>query len=238
MFYVLDENNNKIEAFDKEGVVAAIEEAAKNGTLESLVADTGFIKKLKCCVTGGTSQVAFVTMAKYNELKALGLLIENTAYFITDDNTFDHINETVIQINKNLNGILQGVTTVPKAANVTETINGKLISEIFEADGVTAKKAKILSNVESNRGTSLGIAVWYSGIYVVVIKIKPTDSSLNNGNIWYETTVIAIPDMEKEAWAVGASHIKYSNNAIWMPTSNNYTVQDVWSYKISDINKF
>lgn len=101
-FYVLDENNNKIEALDKEGVLNAIEEAIRNGSLANLVADAGFITKLKCCVSGVTNKMGFITQAKYNELVANGLVEKNTLYYIYDDNTAEELNDQLEQINKQL----------------------------------------------------------------------------------------------------------------------------------------
>lgn len=92
MYYVVDENNNRIEAFDKEGVLAAINEAAANGSLNSLVADAAFISKIKCCVGNEPFSFAFVTQAKYNELKESGNLKANGYYIITDDTSADDIN--------------------------------------------------------------------------------------------------------------------------------------------------
>lgn len=105
MFYVLDNNNNKVEAFDKEGVLNAINTAIADGSLANLVADAAFISKLKCCVSGVTNKVAFVTQDKYNELFTSGGLIENCYYYITDDTTYsdivDKLNEIIDQVNSN-----------------------------------------------------------------------------------------------------------------------------------------
>ena len=117
MFYVLDENNNKVEALDKEGVLNAIEEAIANGSLANLVADAAFITKLKCCVTGGTNKIGFITQAKYNEMEKNGLIEVNTAYFITDDATLGDI-ETQI------NALLTEDTNINnRLASLEERIN-------------------------------------------------------------------------------------------------------------------
>lgn len=91
MNYVIDENNNKKEAFDKEETLAALEKAIEDGSLAGITADSGFIKKIQCCVSGVTNQVAFVTQAKYNEIESAGILTPNTLYFITDDTTADDL---------------------------------------------------------------------------------------------------------------------------------------------------
>jgi hypothetical protein len=98
MHYVLDENNNKVEAYDKQEVLAAIEKAIADGSLADLVADAAFVTKLKCCVGGGTHQMAFITQAQYNELKARGSVATGCVYFITDDTTVDDINTAIEQL--------------------------------------------------------------------------------------------------------------------------------------------
>lgn len=102
-FYVLDENNNKIPAYDKEGVLAILSQAIEDGSLDNIVADAAFITKLKCCIGGGTYKVAFITQATYNELVAENLITADTYYFITDDTTKEDISKTLEKINQDLN---------------------------------------------------------------------------------------------------------------------------------------
>lgn len=104
-FYVLDENNNRIEALDKEGVYAVLEQAIADGSLANLVADAAFVSKLRCCVTGGTNKVAFVTQAKYNELKASNQLVTNCLYYITDDTSAEDIDEQFNALNTAINSL-------------------------------------------------------------------------------------------------------------------------------------
>lgn len=99
MFYVLDDNNNKVEGLDKQGVVALLNKAIEDGTLAGIASDSAFVDKLKCCVSGNTFKVAFVTQAKYNELKAEEQLITNCYYFVTDDTTCEDIDEQLSKVN-------------------------------------------------------------------------------------------------------------------------------------------
>ena len=112
-FYVLDENNNKVEALDREGVLNAIEEAIRSGGLANLVADAGFITKLKCCVSGSTNKMGFITQAKYNELKAADLLENNTLYYIYDDTSIDNIEKEL----QDINYYIKGYVAIPKAVD-------------------------------------------------------------------------------------------------------------------------
>lgn len=104
-FYVLDENNNKVEAYDKEGVLAVLEQAIENGSLEQITANSAFVTKLKCCVGGGTYKMAFITQEEYNELKTNSQLSSDTIYWITDDTTCEEINKALTSINNNITSI-------------------------------------------------------------------------------------------------------------------------------------
>ena len=97
-YYVLDENNNKVEAFDKEGVLALLEKAIADGSLADIVENSAFVTKLKCCVGGVTYNIAFVTQAKYNELQAAGELKQNTYYFITDDSSPEALDSVIEEL--------------------------------------------------------------------------------------------------------------------------------------------
>lgn len=106
MFYVLDENHNLIEAYDKEGVLAVLSQAIADGSLSGISADAGFVSKLKCCVGGVTHQVAFVSQAKYNELKTAGSLAEDCMYFITDDTREEDLDKLLATLTEQVNDIL------------------------------------------------------------------------------------------------------------------------------------
>jgi hypothetical protein len=114
MFFVLDENHNLVEAYDKEGVLAVLAQAIADGSLSGISEDAGFVSKLKCCVTGGTTQVAFVTQAKYNELKATDSIDSTCLYYITDDTTAEDINTLLTRLTNTVNGMLDGTQPVGK----------------------------------------------------------------------------------------------------------------------------
>lgn len=82
-YYVLDENNNLIEATDK--VLTAL------------------VEKVKCCVSGTAYNIAFITQAKYNELEAQGLINKATTHYEIIDDTFrDEINAQLYNIENTL----------------------------------------------------------------------------------------------------------------------------------------
>lgn len=96
-YYVRDNNNNLIEGLSKEEIYALLDEAIRTGQLPSVDDENAFVTKLKCSVTGVASSVAFITEAKYNELRTGGLLKANTLYFITDDTTEDTLENAIAQ---------------------------------------------------------------------------------------------------------------------------------------------
>lgn len=134
MFFVLDENHNLVEAYDKEGVLAVLAQAIADGSLSGITENSAFVSQLKCCVSGQANKVAFVTQAKFNELKESGSLLANCVYFVTDDTTADDIDKTLTELTDTVNGILnnvsdilQGKTTVP-SASCLKGANRKYIS--------------------------------------------------------------------------------------------------------------
>lgn len=122
MFYVLDENNNKIEAFDKLGVLNAIETAIADGSLANLVADAAFVNKFKCCVSGQTNFMGFITQSKYNEMLASGEIPENSCLFITDDNETECFEEQFNELVKMVNQLTTGETVVANARMVNNVV--------------------------------------------------------------------------------------------------------------------
>lgn len=117
MFFVLDENHNLVEAYSKEDVLALLEKAISDGSLAGITEDSAFVSKLKCCVTGGTNKVAFVTQAQYNTLKANGNLVTNCLYIVTDDKTASNIDAELSELTNKVNGIIDGSYVVPKATD-------------------------------------------------------------------------------------------------------------------------
>ncbi len=88
MFYVLDDNNNKIEAYNKEELKAVIEQEIADGRLTGINNDV-YVSKLKCCVSGQANQIALITVEEYKELETNGNVRENTFYILTDDTETD-----------------------------------------------------------------------------------------------------------------------------------------------------
>ena len=103
-YYLLDENKNLVEGFDKEGFLALLEEAIEQGSLENIDEDSAVASKLRSALNGTTHHIEFVTQAPYNQLVAQGQLVANTYYFITDDTTAEDLEDAIQNI---INGTTQ-----------------------------------------------------------------------------------------------------------------------------------
>lgn len=184
MFFVIDENNNKIEAYDKEGVLAVLSKAIKDGSLSGISADAGFVSKLKCCVTGGTSKVAFVTQAKYNELKASNGLLENCLYYITDDTTAEDMDKALQDVNKALQElndllIVDGMAIERKKLLLNETFSVLLGSKTLNIDATTGDVLEIHWYGQTGRGITR-VKVMGEGSPLTFAPVITTGTSTEN----------------------------------------------------------
>ena len=137
MYYVKDENGNKVEAFTKEEFLTFLQNAIENGSLAGIDAGSAIVSKLKCCVSGNTVKVAFVTQAKYNELKNAGLLESDCHYFKTDS-----LNEVFASIEA-LSERLESLGFNEGTFTATKTGNGSLeFSELNNLENKITKMGK------------------------------------------------------------------------------------------------
>lgn len=120
-FYVLDDNKNLVEAYDKEDVLALLEQAIEDGSLEHITENSGFITKIKSAVDGQTHEISFVTQAKYNELKDAGSLVEGAYYFITDDTTAEDLETHMASIGTDVTALEARCRSIETAVNGKKT---------------------------------------------------------------------------------------------------------------------
>ena len=90
-YYLLDENKNLVEGFDREGFLAVLEQAIEDGSLANIDPNSAFATKIKSLFNGTTHNIEFVTQAQYNQIVADGGLVPNAYYFITDDTTAEDL---------------------------------------------------------------------------------------------------------------------------------------------------
>lgn len=161
-FYVLDDNNNKVEAYDKEGVLAVLEQAIEAGSLAEITADSGFITKLKCCVGGDTHKIGFCTQAKYNELKANNQLIDGAYYFITDDTTaqdidaaLDALTERVTTLENNTASMQTQINTIKNSLQIISLDSETDI--IYDSSQTTQPMVDLSSQITRSVNDIIGI---------------------------------------------------------------------------------
>lgn len=102
-----DADKNKYEAYTKQEVLEVIQEAISSGELPEEI--NGLVLTFKNPVDNQAYKIAFCTQAKYNELQSGGQLEANCYYFITDDSSYDDLDNAIsnlqTQIEKNTNDI-------------------------------------------------------------------------------------------------------------------------------------
>lgn len=169
--YVIDENHNFVEGYSAQEVLSVLEQAIANGSLANVVAGQAIVDKLKCCVTGGTMRVAFVTQAKYNELASAGSLVENCYYYITDDTTAEDIDELLTELTNAVNGIVDGSVVVGKATESEKTKSIESSSRLqFWVDRGSSKLSE--SSLDND------------SIYLVIFEGDSASDCIHTG-IWY-----------------------------------------------------
>lgn len=137
-YYLLDENKNLVEGFDKEGFLALLEQAIEQGSLENIDPDSAVASKIRSVLNGTTHHIEFVTQAQFNQLVADEQLVKNTYYFITDDTTLEGLENSIGNLDgrltdqeNSMNGLLNGELHA-QYAYVAETIrNGLYLHDIY-----------------------------------------------------------------------------------------------------------
>ena len=112
MFYVLDDDKNKVEALSKEDVYALLEQAIEDGDLSHIEADSAFVSKLKSIINGSVHHVEFVTQAQFNSMQQGGTLVAGTYYFITDDTTAEDLGAAIDDLSDEINSTNARITNL------------------------------------------------------------------------------------------------------------------------------
>ena len=208
MNYVLDANNNRVEAYSKEEVLAVLNKAITDGTLANVVADAAFITKVKCCVGGGTHSFAFVTQAKYNELKAKAELLDNCYYFITDDTTADEFSRQLTQLTTAVENLRSG--TAPKTQRIFEA------NPFVYTSGV---KSFDVSNYLNNRG--------YFKVVVLDSQAEPDYSGATTYTYYMTVDLIALENSKRKTDATSSvsTYLEIKNGLLQL-TSDNVAKED------------
>ena len=243
--FVLDENHNLIEAYSAQEVLSVLEQAIADGSLANVVAGQAIIDKIKCCVTGGTMQVAFVTQAKYNELKSSGSIIGDCLYIITDDTTADDAEQSLVTLTNAVNDLINTVSgmedgrlkvkhseladrasNADRATQADSAVRANSASYAETANNATnAETASLVMNTRLYPDGSGTITLHATGVYICVMA-KYDSGSISE----YQTCILAIPSLTKSSYALTdkSIYIYYDGSSrsikIKNSTSTQYTL--------------
>ena len=141
--YVIDQGGNMLEGMTKSQIVNAITEYSQTGEITG----GAYVEEIKEQNTGKSVTLWFGTQAQYEALPDKDPT--SVLYHITDESTLKELDDALTHLIEQLTDGSFIVKNSYNAENVTEKINDIPISEIFESDGKTAKKATIATADES-----------------------------------------------------------------------------------------
>lgn len=150
--YVLDDGANKHEGMTKSEIMDTIVEMMETGQVTGGI----YIDAVKEQNAGESLKFWVGTQAQYEALPEIDPYID---YKITDANTLQEIDAALAQLKEQLTSGAFKVKSAYTADDVKTSINGKAISEIFESDGKTAKKAKIATADENGNNIMASYAL-------------------------------------------------------------------------------
>ena len=150
--YVFDDGANKHEGMTKSEIMDTIVEMMETGQVTGGI----YIDAVKEQNAGESLKFWVGTQAQYEALPEIDPYID---YKITDANTLQEIDAALTQLKEQLTSGAFKVKSAYTADDVKTSINGRAISEIFESDGKTAKKATIATADENGNNIMASYAL-------------------------------------------------------------------------------
>lgn len=195
-FYVLDDHNNRVLAFDQEGILAVLQQAIADQSLENINPDSAVASRLRSIINGTAHHIEFVTQAQYNDLEQAGQLIEGCYYFITDDETAENFEDAIEALQTAVEALTASLTAQAETSRSFPTWS-QLRSYVF-ALGDMPTRVEITTTV----GTALVI---YPCLY-------RADYDPNADG--FKITSISYIDANGNVHAIG-SQADYSQTTVW-----------------------
>lgn len=156
-YYLLDENKNLVEGFDKEGFLALLEQAIEEGSLENIDENSAVASKIRSILNGTTHNIEFVTQAQYNQLVSDEELVPNTYYFITDDTTAEGLENALNNLGDRLTSDEERLTNAEQRLEELGFKSGTFIVSGISADKIITNSLikqgkRVIANllIESN----------------------------------------------------------------------------------------
>ena len=162
--YALDQGGNKIVTLSAAQILAAIQSAISTGKIPAELET--LVDSIREQNDGKSTKIWVGTQAEFEAIEATE---EGMLYFITDQTTVDDLSKAISDLEA---GLANGTTKPADSKNVTDKIAGKNITDIFESNGTTAKKAtevtgkingKNISDIFESDGTTAKKATEVTG---------------------------------------------------------------------------
>lgn len=207
-YYVLDDNKNLVQSFDREGFLAILQQAIADQSLENIDEDSAVASKLRSNINGTAHYIEFVTAAQYAELETQGALVLGTYYFITDDTTEEDLETAISGLITTTDGLTETVGNLVPRVGAVET--GKLDKSTYNADfvvggmgsgtGWTSYDTSVGLNVESGLYLCLvhGGNILQTSTRAVVMLFVGSDVLFNNrsASFWLDVSQTSTPDLK------------------------------------------
>lgn len=168
-YYLLDENKNLVEGFDKEGFLALLEQAIERGSLENIDEDSAVASKIRSVLNGTTHHIEFVTQDQYNQLVASEELVANTYYFITDDTTAEDLENHITENDARMSALEKDYIEYKQELHdvVGDLAWNKVGDNVSEFDLVSGKTYFVRVKGEGYATPSFDQTMKYYGSFVI-----------------------------------------------------------------------
>ena len=206
-----DSDKNKYEAYTKEEVLEVIQEAISSGELPEEI--NGLVLTFKNPVDNQAYKIAFCTQAKYNELVAGGQIEENCYYFITDDTSYDDLENAIATLQSGVNQHTNDIEDIKEdISDINDDITS-LDGRIDTLEGIHLYRHDIKIS-----GTGYGVYfTLYLSTNTTITSANVTDyiqsgKTINASGYHsqdYATGVCPITDVHNSSGTLNASYIRY-----------------------------
>jgi hypothetical protein len=136
MKHIIDDaDKNKYEALSKAEVIALLQQVIESGQLPEGELE-GLVISLRNPIDNLDYKIAFCSQAKYNELKAAEQLEANCYYIITDDTSYEDLDESLKEIKEQIASLDQDRQDIQDLKqDVTSLKNKKLYAHYMSIKG-------------------------------------------------------------------------------------------------------
>lgn len=202
--YVLCDANCRHEGMTKEQILAVLQQAIDNKTLEGINADAGFVTKLKEMNANKQVKLWLGTQAEYN---ALTTKEQDTLYLFTDDPTLEALEKAIEENKAEIKDIVEGKKSVGKAKEF----------EAKEWETCTSFDNEALSEAGTYQIRCSALHLDFGYVWFKGANNKGDTSSNVTAGVCFESEIL-----NDTKWYIYSLHISYSGRlSIYKYTFNN-----------------